>query len=81
MIKKNKIIIISALNSDYKMRTFPVISKLIPYCNKIIKLTSQCDICKEPANFTKRIVNENKLILVGGKKEYSARCLNCYELK
>ena len=71
-----KKIYISGLNGDYKREPFETISRLIPLCT-IISLESVCE-CGRRANYTKRLINNNSQILVGGDESYKATCLNCH---
>jgi thymidine kinase len=72
-----KIIIISALDSDYKRRPFGKILELISKAEEYVKLTAVCK-CGSDAAFTKRISNETEDIIIGGKDKYIAVCRKCY---
>jgi len=79
-IKKD--IILTGLNGDFKQEPFNTISNLIPYCSKIIKLTSICE-CGNKADYTIRkqknsIINKDQIV-VGGKDMYVAICYMCIE--
>jgi thymidine kinase len=70
-------IYICGLDGDYKQEPFQNsrILELIPYSTNITKLNSQCNICKNTAPFTKRIINSDKTILIGGNNFYQPVCL------
>ena len=70
--KHNKIVIVSGLDGDYKREPIGEILNLIPLCNTVDKLTAFDMINKDgtPGLFTKRIVNDNSKILVGGTDKY-----------
>ena len=72
----NKFIFISGLDGDYNQRPFSNsrILELIPYATIIIKLTARCYKCGEPAPMTKRLINSNETILVGGADMYQPCC-------
>ena len=74
---KHLIIIVSGLSGDYKQEPFHNILNLIPKANKIIHLTSVCNICGQNAAFTKRVIENNERILVGGSDSYEPRCGEC----
>lgn len=78
-ISLGKDVIISALDGDYQQKMFPSIIQLLPKADKKIFKTAKCKICKDhtDAPFTKRIVNNNSQILIGGKDEYIPVCGNC----
>lgn len=79
-LEKDKIIIISALDCDYKMNEFNQIVSLVYNCEEVIKLTAICKYCKNNASFTKRLSKSKELILVGGDKDYVPVCRKCYSI-
>ena len=88
--KRGKIIIAAGLDGDFNREVFPVIAKLIPLTDKLIKLTAYCGICcdRTPAIFSKLIeVNkenteddkDNKTnIIIGSSDKYIAVCREHY---
>jgi len=77
-LKNDKHVIISGLSSDYLMRPFDIISKVIPLSTHIYKMNAKCTLCDQCANFTKRITKTNELFVIGGINEYEPRCYTCY---
>ena len=75
-----KIIIISALDSDFRRKSFGKIAELIPKSEEYVKLTAVCK-CGCDAAFTKRITNEIEAIIIGAQDKYLAVCRKCYFLK
>ena len=78
--KDNKIIIIAGLDGDSNRKPFGQILQCVPLCDEIIKLTAMDMVSKDgtPAIFTKRIVENNKQILVGAKDYFMAVCRKNY---
>tara|TARA_B110000037_G_C16855329_1_gene397675 strand:+ start:62 stop:625 length:564 start_codon:yes stop_codon:yes gene_type:complete len=78
--KYNKIVICAGLISDYRRKQFGDILQLIPIANDVKILTALCSICKNgtPANFSKRIVDDNTLNLVGSVDKYISVCRKHY---
>jgi thymidine kinase len=72
-----KKIYISALDGDYKRKPFGELLDLIPYSDTINYLKATCD-CSKPAIFSKRVVKDDKQILVGAN-EYKPVCRKCYK--
>ena len=74
--KKN--ICICGLDGDFEQKPFndSRLLDLIPYASDIIKLTTKCYKCNNSAPFTKRIINSNEKILVGGAEDYQPVCIN-----
>lgn len=70
-------IYISGLDGDYKQEPFnnSRILELIPYTTSVTKLNANCSKCGKLAPFTKRIVNSNETILIGGADDYQPVCI------
>lgn len=79
MLEQNKQIYVCGLDGDLKRKKFGQILDLIPLCDKVTKLTSLCNICKNgtSAIFSKRISKEEEQILVGSDN-YIPVCRVCY---
>lgn len=80
----SKKVIVSGLNGDFKRQPFGKIMDLIPLCDTITKLNPFCMTCRSeknvmrPALFSKRIVKEDDVVLVGGSSQYIPVCRSCY---
>ena len=72
----NITIICSCLNGDFMRESFEIIPKVLPHADHITKLSSLCKHCNDGtlANFSKRLVKNNKKVLVGTDSEYEAVC-------
>jgi thymidine kinase len=70
--KYNKIVIVAGLDGDYQRKPMGQILNIIPLCDSVDKLTALDMINNDgtPGLFTKRIVNDEKQILVGGTDKY-----------
>jgi thymidine kinase len=74
-----KIVMVSALDGDYRRKPFGQICELVPYCESVDKLTAVCMMCHDqPACFTRRTVNVEQQELIGGADMYLATCRECY---
>jgi thymidine kinase len=71
-----KSVIIAGLDGDYKQQKFGEILDCIPMADDVVKLSALCMDCKDgtPGPFTKRIIENQVLELVGGKDMYKAVC-------
>lgn len=80
MLKNNKKIYICGLDGDFERKKFGQILDLIPYCDKITKLTSLCSICKNGnlAIFSLRITNDIEQTVIGSEN-YIPVCRTCYD--
>lgn len=76
---EGKVVVVAALDGDFCRNTFGAIPILIPRCEKVKKLNAICLGCGAKAAFTRRLVDAgDKQELVGGLKEYSPVCRDCY---
>jgi len=75
-----KMIVVSALNLDFKGEPFETTMKLLAYADKVVSLTAVCKVCGKPATRTQRLINgkpaprDSPRVLVGGSETYEARC-------
>lgn len=78
LLKYGKTIYISGLDGDFKQKPFTDsgLLDLIPYATSVKKFTARCSICNKTAPFTKRIINSDEKILVGGANDYQPVCIN-----
>lgn len=78
--KLNKTVICAGLDGDFERNPFGDVLKLIPYADKVTKLTALCKKCNNgtPAIFSKRITNNNKQTIVGGADMYESVCRKHY---
>ena len=76
----NKQIYICGLDGDFKRQKFGDLIELIPFCDKITKLTALCGSCKDgtKAIFTHRTVKSCEQVLIGEKDSYIPVCRSCY---
>ena len=75
---KGKIILIAALNGDFRMEPFPVIQRIIAKADKIKLLKAYCFNCHKDAKFSLRIVQSNETVLIGAGEAYKPACRECH---
>jgi thymidine kinase len=82
MLNKNKKIYICGLDGDFERKKFGQILDLIPYCDKVVKQTSLCSLCKDGTKgiFSMRLTNEISQMVVGSDN-YIPVCRKCYSKK
>ena len=73
-----KIVLIAALNGDFRMEPFPVIQRIIAKADKIKLLKAYCFICHKDAKFSLRIVQSNETVLIGAGEAYKPACRECH---
>ena len=59
-VRKDKILIISALDGTFERKPFGQIPNLIPLCDDIVKLNAICMVCGNDAPFTHRLGKFNQ---------------------
>jgi thymidine kinase len=71
-----KHLIVTGLDGDFKRNPFGQILNLIPMADSVDRLTAICSLCKDGtlAIFSKRLVESEKLALVGGIDKYLPVC-------
>ena len=70
---------ICGLDGDFRRQRFGTLLDLIPYSDKVEKLTAFCGICKDgtPAVFSHRVSNESAQVVIGSDN-YMPLCRSCY---
>lgn len=74
----SKYVYICGLDSDFSRRKFGYLIDMIPYCDKVKKLSAICINCNEDGIFTHRMSNEKEQKLIGGSSSYISLCRHCY---
>lgn len=76
---KKKRVHIGGLDGDFNRNKFGELLDLIPYCDKVIKLTALCGICKNGtvAIFSRRITEETEQTVIGSDI-YIPVCRECF---
>lgn len=77
---ENKVVYICGLDGDFKREKFGQLLDLIPYCDRVEKLTSLCSICRDGTRgiFSKRVTQETTQIVIGSDN-YLPVCRDCYK--
>jgi thymidine kinase len=81
-VYSGKIVFISSLDGDYKRRPFEEVLKLISEADTVTKCYAYCRSCLDkgiytPAPFSKRIVQSEERIVIGGIDSYIPVCRRC----
>lgn len=82
MLKCGKKVYVCGLDGDFERKKFGQILDLIPFCDKVDKLTSLCTLCKNGTRgiFSMRLTQETEQTVVGSDN-YIPVCRKCYESK
>jgi len=71
-------VIIAGLDMDFKGQPFGPIPGLMAIADHVTKVHAICMRCGSIAQFSYRLSNEDKLVLLGEKNEYEPLCRDCY---
>ncbi|WP_381415452.1 thymidine kinase [Spiroplasma endosymbiont of Anurida maritima] len=83
---ENKLVIMNGLDKDFRGESFDNVAQLMALSENVKKLHAICVICGNLANRTQRIINgkpanyNDKIILIGEKDAYEARCRHCHQI-
>lgn len=78
MANRGKIVVVAALDSDFRREEFGEICKLVAKAERVTKLHSICHFCKDDASFTARVSSETEQKVIGGADKYRPVCRICY---
>jgi len=75
----NKIVYICGLDGDFKREKFGDMLDLIPFCDRVTKLTSFCSNCRNGKKglFSCRVSKETEQVVIGSDN-YKPLCRQCY---
>ena len=76
--EENNIVYVSGLDSDFQRNKFGTILDLIPYANKVTKLSGKCHSCTRLSIFSHRVDQMNKEQKLVGTDDYIPLCRHCY---
>lgn len=71
-------VIIAGLDMDFKGKPFGPIPGLMAIADHITKVHAICMRCGDVAQFSHRLSNADKLVLLGEKNEYEPLCRSCF---
>ncbi|KAI1726452.1 thymidine kinase domain-containing protein [Ditylenchus destructor] len=77
LANSGKVVIIAALNGDYRQKPFQNVTMLFSIAEKIDKLSAVCRSCGHSASFTFRKLQSAKREIIGGEEIYQAVCRAC----
>ena len=73
-----KIVVVAALDGTFERKPFGNIINLIPLAEMVTKLSAVCVYCTREAAFTKRVVENKEVQLIGGAEMYKPVCRVCF---
>ncbi len=74
-----KRVIAAGLDMDYRGVPFGPMPELLAVAEKVHKIHAICSRCGAPAAYTQRLIESDRLVVVGAAGAYEARCRRCHE--
>jgi len=71
-------VIVAGLDMDYLGKPFGPMPALIAIAEYVTKIHAICMKCGDLANYTHRLVSNEKLVVIGEKDLYEPLCRKCY---
>ncbi|GAF02558.1 thymidine kinase [Saccharicrinis fermentans] len=71
-------VIVAGLDMDFKGKPFGPMPHLLAIAEYVTKVHAICMRCGDLAQFSHRLVDEEKLVMLGEKVEYEPLCRTCY---
>ncbi|MDR2906877.1 MAG: thymidine kinase [Bacteroidales bacterium] len=71
-------VIVAGLDMDYLGQPFGPMPKLMAIAEYVAKVHAICMICGNPAQFSHRTADNNKLVMLGETESYQPLCRECY---
>lgn len=78
MADAGKIVILAALDGDFRREPFGAVLQLAPRAESFTKLSAVCRICGREAAFTRRTTQDTALEAIGGAEMYMPTCRKCF---
>lgn len=74
-------VIVAGLDMDYKGKPFGPIPQLLATAEFVTKVHAICMKCGSLAQYSHRLLIEDKLVMLGEKNEYEPLCRECFNLQ
>jgi thymidine kinase len=71
-------VIVAGLDMDFKGKPFGPMPALCAIADDVTKVHAICVECGRLAGFSHRLIQNDKLVLLGEKEEYQPLCRECY---
>ena len=74
-------VIVAGLDMDFKGNPFGPMPNLCAIADDVYKVHAICVKCGHLANYSHRLVSEDKQVMLGEKSEYQPLCRHCYNIE
>jgi thymidine kinase len=72
-------VIVAGLDQDFTGRPFEPMPQILAVAEYVDKALAICMQCGAPANRTQRLSGSTDRVVVGGARDYEARCRRCFQ--
>ena len=79
LANSGKRVVVAGLEKDYLAQSFGSMPDLLVDAEYITKVNAICMNCGDPANYSHRISEETKQVVVGEMDKYEALCRRCFQ--
>ena len=80
LARNGKRVVVAGLEKDYQAIPFGPMPQLLVDAEYVTKVNAICMQCGDPANFSQRITDEKKQVVIGEIDKYEARCRKCFQI-
>jgi thymidine kinase len=71
-------VIVAGLDMDYKGKPFGIIPELMAIADEVTKVHAICMRCGRLAQYSHRLTDSDKLVVLGEKDQYEPLCRGCF---
>tara|TARA_B100001013_G_C24431409_1_gene371909 strand:- start:91 stop:642 length:552 start_codon:yes stop_codon:yes gene_type:complete len=79
LARSGKRVVVAGLEKDFQALPFGPMPQLLVDAEYVTKVNAICMQCGDPANFSQRISDEKKQVVIGEIDKYEARCRKCFQ--
>ena len=77
-VSAGKHVVVAGLSGDFQKRPFDNIARLIPHADDLHFKKALCTHCGKSAAFSRRVIDSEERLLVGGEGQYEPVCRSHY---
>ncbi|MDD2412114.1 MAG: thymidine kinase [Bacteroidales bacterium] len=81
LANKGTRVIVAGLDMDFQGKPFGVMPQLMAIAEYVSKVHAICVECGDLANFSHRLVDDEKIVMLGEKESYQPLCRKCFNEK
>lgn len=78
LANNGKRVIVAGLDMDFSGKPFGAMPALMSIAEYITKVHAICMVCGAVASYSFRLINSDKMVMLGEKEVYEARCRKCF---